>query len=272
MLMEAAAPSDLIVTPRLDEWLARNPNIEPSQDVIDRVIQAELGTEQRDRTNTFSASARGSCARAQVFYYTDIKAIPRLNADLHAIFHDGTFRHMRWQSWLLESGILDDVEVSVQDDELWLTGTMDGEGTIPYEVAEAMSIHNPTKFGWELKGANSHSYRFILDKGPNANHLLQIHAYFLARPDLDVWSLCYENKDTQEVKEFTVYRDEKLLDEVRSEIEGLQAHVRSKILPPILSQCQKKQGPYKTCPFAHSCLSTLEWPKKRIKRVKSNGD
>jgi len=261
----SASDSDLLVTPRLDEWLSRNGNIEPSQETIDRVLQAELGTPQRDRTMTFSASSRGACRRQQVFWFTDVKPVSPLNADLHAIFHDGTFRHMRWQMWLLEAGILDDVEVFQKYDQLWLTGTIDGIGTIPPELADRLGMIRDAKFGWELKGANSHKYRFVLDQGPDIAHLLQIHAYFVARPDIDVWSLCYENKDTQEWKEFVVRPDPKLMKEVEAEIHDLQGYVLNEELPPVLDECKKRQGPFKTCPFAHACLSTYDWPREQRK-------
>lgn len=264
----SARDSDLIVTPRLDEWLARNGNIEPSKEVIQRVIWPELGTPQRDRTMTFSASSRGACPRAQVFYFTPVKAIPPLNPDLHAIFHDGTFRHMRWQMWLLEAGVLDDVEVFVKHDPLWLTGTIDGVGTIPYDLGSRMVPAEepvPDTFGWELKGCNSRKFRFVLDEGPDLAHLLQVHAYFHARPDIDFWSLCYENKDTQEWKEFVVSRDQRLMDQVEQEIYDLQGYVLNEKLPVVLDECKKKQGKFKTCPFAHACLSTTEWPSKTRK-------
>lgn len=261
---QQAQSGDLLVTPRLDTWLARNPNMDPSTETVEIVLRGELATPQRDRRMTFSASSRGACRRAQVFEFTDLPSVARSNPDLHAKFHDGTFRHMRWQLWLIESGILDEVEVSAQEDQLWLTGTIDGIGLTPDHL---IGDYGP-RFGWELKGCNSRSFRFVLDQGPNESHLLQIHAYFLLRPDLETWSLVYESKDTNEWKEFVVRRDQAYLDQVRREIQDLQSYVLSQDLPPILPDCKRKQGPYKTCPFAHACLETHEWPKRKrmIKR------
>lgn len=269
------ADSDLLVSPRLEDWLSHNPNMEFSPEVIEHALRKELGTPQRDRTMTFSASARGACSRAQVFYFTPVQAIPRMNPDLHAKFHDGTFRHIRWQMWLLQSGILDDIEVSASDPTKWLTGTIDGVGTISPELAQVHGLTgaNDQLFGWELKGCGSRQFRFVLDEGPRYEHLLQVHAYFLLRPDIRLWSLVYEDKDSQEWKEFVVTRNASLLDEVSREIRQLRAYVEQEVLPPVLDECAKKQGRYKTCEFAHACLSHgHEWPtaERRIKRPKGN--
>lgn len=256
--------SDLLVTPRLDTWLARHPDMEPSLDTVEIVLRGELGTPQRDRRMTFSASARGACRRAQVFEFTDLPSVARLNSDLHAKFHDGTFRHMRWQLWLIESGVLDEVEVFGRCDRLWLTGTIDGVGTTPDRLVATYG----QRFGWELKGCNTWTFRRVLNEGPQQEHLLQIHAYFLLRDDLHTWSLVYEDKDKNEWKEFIVERDPALVRQVTDEIQDLQAFVQSETLPPVLDACTRKQGPYKTCPFAHGCLETHEWPKQRKIRRK----
>lgn len=267
------ADSDLLVSPRLEDWLSHNPNMEFSPEVIEKALRAELGTPQRDRTMTFSASARGACSRAQVFYFTPVQAIPRMNPDLHAKFHDGTFRHLRWQMWLLQSGILDDIEVSASDPANWLTGTIDGVGTVPEGLAmtHRLGDHRDQPFGWELKGCGTRQFRFIIDEGPRYEHLLQIHAYFLLRPDIRLWSLIYEDKDSQEWKEFVVARNASILDEVNREIKQLRAYVEQSCLPPILDECAKKQGRYRTCEFAHDCLSHgTDWPAsgERVRRIK----
>jgi hypothetical protein len=99
---------------------------------------------------------------------------------------------------------------------------------------------------------------------------LQIHAYFIACPEIPLWSLVYDNKDDNEWKEFVIKRDDDLLTEVKSEINELKEHVRSKDLPPILEECSQKKGRYKTCEFAHSCLDISEWPQppRKVRKPK----
>lgn len=263
LLKSTANAGGLLVTPRYEQYLATHPNILVDETVAD-FIKDELTTPQRNRRLTFSASARGACPREQVFQFTSIKPVPKLNTDLYAIFHQGTFMHLKWQALLLDAGILDEPEITCRVDEYNMTGTVDGMGTIP---SAQQTVFGADIFGWELKSINSRGFQWVLDKGPNQHHMLQIHAYMLAT-GWTVWSLIYENKDTQQWKEFTVHRDEEIVDQVRSELRYLNEHVENKELPPILDECKKKQGAYKKCAFAHACLEQDEWPQWVGRRIK----
>lgn len=256
---ENQAPSELLISPRYEEYLARTPNIMVDERVGD-FIKSEITTPQRNRRMTFSASARGACPREQVFQFTSVKPVPKLNSDLHAIFHMGTFIHLKWQALLLDAGILHDVEISCTDEELNMTGTLDGMGLIPDD--HPLASHE--EYGWELKSINSHGFRWVNDRGPNAHHLLQIHAYMLMT-GWDVWSLVYEDKDTSQWKEFVVHRDPALIEQVQEELTYLNDSVFYKTLPPVLDECQKRQGAYRKCAFAHSCLEAGDWPERKIR-------
>lgn len=251
--------TDLAVTPRYEEYLARTPNI-LLDDKISEFIVKELTTPQRDRRMTNSASSRGSCLRSQVFVWTGLPQARKLNSDLHAIFHDGTFRHLRWQALLLDARILTQVEVPCRIDSLHVTGTIDGIiGVASSGVSEPI--------GWELKGANDNNYNWVLQHGPMEKHLFQIHTYMLAT-GIRMWSLIYENKNTQEWKEFMVPFDQTVADIVADELLVVNKYVSDRRLPPVLEPCKMKQGPYRSCAFAHLCLDTKEWPTppRRIRR------
>lgn len=244
---------ELLVTPRLETYLARTPSLQVDHAVA-QFIAKEVSQPGRDRSNTFSASARGKCLRAQVFAFTSLRPVPRLNSDLHAIFHDGTFRHLRWQATLLDAGILGDVEVGFSDSSYRLVGTLDGMGD-----------DETGPFGWELKGANEYTYRFVLEHGPRRDHLLQIHAY-MHISGLERFSLMYENKNDQTWKEFVITRDEEVMEEVMRELREGNQYVDKRELPPILEECKKKTGAFTTCEYAHACLQQDAWPTRVIRR------
>ena len=261
-LLKATANSGgLIVTPRYEQYLATHPNILIDEAIAD-FIKSELTTPQRNRRATFSASSRGACARAQVFQFTPVKPVAKLDSQKHAFFHQGTFMHLKWQALLLDAGILDEPEISCRWEKYRLTGTIDGAG--PVVDAGQVSMWGTDRFGWELKSINSRGFQWIQDRGPNHHHLLQIHAYMLAM-GWNVWSLMYENKDTQEWKEFVVHFDQEIANEVEHELSSLNWHVENKALPPILDECKKKQGAYKRCDFAHTCLDQDSWPQRVLK-------
>jgi hypothetical protein len=249
-----------LVTPRYEHYLAQHSNILVDE-TIGEFVKSELTTPQRNRRMTFSASARGTCPRAQVFKFTSLRGVPRFSTDLIAIFHQGTFMHLKWQALLLDAGILDECEVTTSIEQYNLSGTVDGTGLVPDDHALR---EQHTRFGWELKSINSRGFQWVLDKGPKRDHLLQIHAYMLGT-GWRIWSLMYENKDTQQYKEFIVDFDPRIAEEVELELQYLNEHVEDKKLPPILSECKKKQGAFKSCEFAHSCLEQRGWPQKRIK-------
>ena len=256
----ASTKSDLLVSQPYEQYLASHPNILIDETVAE-FVKKELTTPQRNRRMTFSASARGACAREQVFQFTPVTPVPKTNASLYAIFHHGTFMHLKWQALLSDAGILDELEISCTWQAYRLSGTIDGAGEIP---ASHPLRENFDRFGWELKSINSNGFRWVIDRGPSSTHLLQIHAYMLAT-GWRVWSLCYENKDTQEWKEFVVHFDEKIAEDVENELIYLNEHVDDKQLPPVLDECKKRQGAFKKCAFAHVCLETETWPERRIK-------
>lgn len=257
LLKGTASSGELLVSPRYEEYLDKNHNIHLDRTVADFIID-ELTTPQRDRRMTFSASARGTCMRQQVFQFTDLQPVSRFSSSLIAIFHQGTFMHLKWQALLSDAGVLDELEVPCVWDDMRLTGTIDGAGAIP-ESHVLFNSHE--RFGWELKSINSNGYRYVINGGPKPEHLLQIHAYMLAT-GWKVWSLCYENKDTQEWKEFTVFYDPDIGEQVQNELTALNGYVDNRELPPILDECRQMKGAFKQCAFAHVCLDQDKWPKQ----------
>lgn len=239
--------SELLVTPWLEDYLCKNPNL-VFQRWVAMWIADELSKQSRDRSNTFSASDSGGCQRYRVLRFSPLEAIPRFDADTTAILHDGTFRHLRWQAVLLDAGILDAIEVSLRLDEYALTGTMDGVGT-----------DRAGKFGFELKGANQFTYRKVCDEGPKQGHLEQVHAYMLGS-GLERFSLVYECKDSNEYKEFVVDYDESIAAEVRDELSGLNRMAAQHLLPEIKEECLARKGAFRSCPYAHACLDLTTWP------------
>jgi hypothetical protein len=255
---------ELLVTPRYEHYLATTPNILLSEKVA-RFVVEELTTPQRNRRLTFSASSQGRCAREQVFAFTPIKAIPKLNSELHAIFHQGTFMHLKWQALLLDAKILDQPEISCLLERYRLSGTVDGVGMVP---PEHLLYGEHKRFGWEFKSTNARGYQWVLDRGPRHDHLLQIHAYMMAT-GWRLWSLMYENKDNQQYKEFTIHYDPNIAQEVEDTLKELNTYVDNRELPPVLDECQRQQGQFKKCSYAHACLQQHSWPSRTLKMRRS---
>lgn len=247
--MLRAAKSELLVTPRHEEWLRSNSNVELDEQVAEWV-KRELMSKQRDRTKSFSASSMGYCQRQQMFAYLDAKIERRPDSGAASIFIQGTWIHVKWQAMGYMAGWMGQTEVPVRIDAYNLRGTIDG--ILHPSIAEA---------GWELKSINARGYRWVMEHGPKLEHLKQIHAYMLAT-GLRLWSLIYEEKDTQAYKEFLVVFDDVIAEEVIEELDVLNDAVKTKTLPPMLEGCTKKNGmTYRSCAYRDQCPEAT-WPRR----------
>lgn len=242
-LLRTFRRGDLLLTPRIETWLMQH----PEGIVLDASLAQEIGNHMvavpRDRTLSWSASAIGNCHRHQVFTYVGLPGDPILNPRLQNLFNDGTWRHLRWQAMLLRAKLLTHIEVPVFYDPLGMRGTMDG-------------VNMDEMFGFELKGVYSLS---AVKDGPYPKHLLQVHAYFLATT-LEKIAIIYEDKQTQEFREFVIERDERLLKKVRKELLTLNTALAQRQVPDVLEECRYGKGPqFKGCAYRNHCLGITDW-------------
>lgn len=239
----------LIVTPRLDDWLTRVGEIRPDDDALDELVRIVRSPENQDRTGRFGASGRGTCLRAQIFTFLGMPGLKRVDPVLQNLFSDGTWRHYRWQMMLLLSGIVTHVEVPVSLPQYRLKCSID-------------ALNDDEQWLFELKGISNFTATI---SEPKPEHLLQVHTYFFGT-GWDVCSLVYEDKKTQEWKEFVIRPEPMLMRAVRRELQVLNEAVEEQELPDVLPECRAKTGAFKTCPYAAGCLSQRTWPRPRSVR------
>lgn len=231
-----AIKEDQRVSPRVHLWYSQGKELVLSKEVA-MIMAGQMITEPRDRRGSFSSSSRGDCVRKQVFGYLGTDHLPSIDNKLRSIFLDGHWRHFRWQALLLELGILTHIEVPWELPEFRLKGTLDG-------------VSSQEKWGFELKGINDYGYKDVLRNGPKHNHLLQIHTYMMGT-GLEEFALIYENKNTNEFVEFTVLKDDDIMDQVKEEIYLLNDSVETLTLPPMLTECQV--SPAAWCQYREHC-------------------
>lgn len=244
-----SANSRMVMAPAYLRWLQRNGDAtqlptEPDSAIRERIIQ--LMTEPpRKRSGSFSASSAGQCERAQSFGFIGAPSEP-IDVQLRAIFEDGKWRHLRMQAVLLQAGAIHDIEVP----QFWRgklqRGTMDGQGTVP--LTHGVKAWRGREIGLEVKGVSAFLYEGFKKEGPKEEHLNQIHRYFLMS-GLDLFSLLYENKSTQEVHEWIIEPDPKRMEAQREEVEALYEAATSRELPQMLPECKLGKGAWKRCGF-----------------------
>lgn len=250
---------DQLVTHRLNMFLMNTPNLIVDEWIAD-LIKREITKQPRIRSGSFSSSAAGTCQRKQIFQYQGIDPGGVVSPQLQNIFHDGTWRHLRWQAMLLQAGILSEIEFPLVWDAMRSRGTMDGVGIVPDDHPK--EEWRGLEFGFELKGVNSYGYKYAVENGVKEDHLNQVHRYFLSG-GFDLFTIIYEDKNTQEWTEWVVTPDQERLEAQRQELVALNGYVDQQVLPPMLESCAKQKGnDWKWCPFAGEtgvCVRRVQW-------------
>lgn len=242
----ASIKSELPVTPRHEAWLAENPNADYTEQAK-AFLATEIGKPQRDRSQAFSASGATLCHRRRLFSYLGVPEGTRFSSRTIQIFHNGTFMHLRWQLAGISAGWLAQPEAFAHHDELRVKGSLDG-------ILD-------TGQGLELKSINSNGFNWISTaEQPKAQHLGQVGTYFVMLPEIEAFSVIYENKDTQDYKEFLITREKGTVTSARIELEVLNEHVDQRSLPEVKDGCWAKQGSeYMQCPFREICPTIGSW-------------
>lgn len=196
----------------------------------------------QDRSGAFHPSGLTDCERAQVFGFHGMPTKgKRVTPRLLSIFIDGNYRHVKWQTLLLNAGAINDIEVGYYDPQRNLTGHVDGV---------SVNIIPGLNFGVEIKGTSQ--METVRRYGPLPHHKKQVHAYMLLS-GLDTFLFIYEDKATNDWIELRVDRNDHMVKQLEGIVADLNEYIDKKKLPPVLSDCHAGVGPYKECPYAYAC-------------------
>lgn len=237
------ASQNLEISRRHDEWLKNNSNAVYSNKALAFALD-QLTTPTRVRKGTVSSSSLDSCRRRQQFTYLGMPELPP-TPRIAQIFHTGSFMHLRWQMAGLTEGWLSEAEVPIGDNDMGLSGTMDG---LSYDDRVV-----------ELKSINSNGYRTVTTFGPKDAHLMQVGAYMVAAGK-KTSSIIYENKDTQDYREFEVPLTDELELLARLSAHEIFEQIGEQLLAEPLSDCEDQVGfRYTSCPYRDRCLAQRDW-------------
>lgn len=259
----------LVVTNRLEGWLAAHPEgILPPTEMAPVVYDLLLRPPTGNRGGSFH-SDRMKCERAQVFEFLGMPDAGRgYTPTLQNVFNDGTFRHIRWQLMGLMAGIFTHVEAVKKNGGMYYAGCQGvplPAETTPVDAmrlgVRADAINLDEGFGAEIKGTRALGY--IITNGISTPHLLQMHTYFFAYPELDRWVYLAEDKGSQDWREVVIERDPKLVREVANQLADLNDSVDKKKLPKILPECKEgRSAVFNACPYNKFCREAGTWATK----------
>ena len=219
-----AVQKGLPITVMHEEWMVANhePHYSPAARAFAAQQLAGKSGSQRLRKKMFRASNAGTCQRKQILAVLGIPRNERIDSRLSGVFATGNFIHLKWQMQGLTAGWLTQAEVPVDRDDLNAGGTMDGV------------LH--TDGGFELKSINTRGFGSVNTYGPKDMHLEQTDHYMYLG-DLDHFSIVYENKDTQDWREFVHRRDDKRMKAVEESLQTLNNYLADQRLPKVLPDC-----------------------------------
>lgn len=246
---------DLIITPRLEDWLEATPELVLRPEDEQLFLTLLRPSPNAVRAGRFGASSRGTCKRRQVFGFLGMPTTKIMDPQLQNIFNDGKFRHIRWQLMLLQAGLINRVEHRFKLTRYRLKVSLDGS-----KKDEGYFV--------EVKGMRSYTSTMTT---VDEKHLKQIHTCMLAS-GIDTCVYIPEEKGTNDWREVVIHRDEEIMAGVKKELRSLNLAVDNRELPPVKTECRKKMGEYKQCPYAALCLhheaAGDDWPEDGKWRIR----
>ena len=224
----------------LDEWLVKNAK-EKDLDYV------------RTPFYFHPSSFRLDCLRKLQFTYLRSLFLPEFILSNDTIFNsdarmirilgNGNGMHDRWMNYFKESGILVEAERKFRDETLRFSGSID-------DIIEL----NGKTYIVELKSINHFGFQKLT--APKEEHMLQLQIYCM-QEGIDGFVI-YENKNTQDVKEFFVESSPSIQAEIKSTVE----HVIESVKESKLADKTQVFGMCQECDYQDLCfrkrIETLE--------------
>jgi hypothetical protein len=180
-----------------------------------------------------------------------------------AVFDNGKWYHLRWQANLLAAGIINRIEVPLDWPDMRSMGSMDGAGIV--KATHPNKAWRGLEFGLEVKSVSPYLFpRWASEPRPQLKHLFQVHRYLLSS-GLDLFVVIYENKGTNEWKEWVVKPTRSFMRDSMAELQTLNDDIDNKTLHPQMLMCKARKGPHwHDCPFSGvngTCEMAGKWPR-----------
>ncbi len=191
--------------------------------------------EEKERKN-FWISEADTCPRAVFYAFKNMPKAKR-DAQSYRILEHGEFTHIRLMRALFGMGIVRATEIKIPEDQVF-RGRADAIITLDNE-----------SYVLEIKTMNKGAFQF--SSAPQKAHYRQIQLY-MHYFNITKGIILIENKDTQELKEFLIEKDEQEIKKIFEEFEILKKQIATDEVPmkPIdLEEWKCRYCPYDFCEF-----------------------
>ena len=185
---------------------------------IDHYLLNKVDDQDR-KTHCFHPSSLTECPRVLYdLYVAESLESSGIDPRTKRIFDNGHGVHFRLQDYCKEVGILIDQNVNVSDDKYEICGEIDGL----LEFCDELIV-------LDIKSINNKNFLNLYF--PPESHVVQVNIYLYCL-GLKYGILLYECKDNQELAEFGIEYDPKVLVPIFKKIRYVQDCVREKRIPP----------------------------------------
>ena len=185
----------------------------------------------------FHISEVDKCQRA---IYYKMKGYPGkgYSAGTYRKLENGDYVHRRLMSMITSIGVVIAAEIRIPEEKIF------------HGRADAIVSIDNDPYVLEIKSMNSYAFKRLED--PDKAHLKQIQLY-MHYFNIDKGIILVENKDNQELKEFVVAKDEKILQEISANFISLKKMFDDNTLPPKPKFSRNDKWKCDYCAYKKTC-------------------
>lgn len=216
-------------------------------DLIDTHMETIQEENDRDVTR-FHPSLIGYCSRKIAYTMLRYPA-PLIDARTMRIFECGHSMHERFERWFGEIGIQIATELILNEDS---PDEAIASRCVPLNISgrtDSLVVIDDELYLVELKSANGNMFKYYLNE-PKEHHVQQLQLYMYLT-GVHKGFILYEDKNTQELKEFYIQYDHKLVEQLLEKIRMINYHVENRMLPNKEGKPSEWQCKY--CEFRGIC-------------------